>query len=54
MLTELPSEPGILDIGCGSGMQTIELVKLSGGQITAVDNHQPFWTLLKRQLQRKA
>ena len=29
--------PSILDLGCGSGVQTIELAKLSGGVITAVD-----------------
>jgi SAM-dependent methyltransferase len=34
--------PFILDIGCGSGVQTIELAKISNGQIIALDNHQPF------------
>jgi len=48
MLTELPSEPRILDIGCGPGMQTIEITKRSGGQITAVDNYQPFLDALKK------
>ncbi|NVM05200.1 MAG: SAM-dependent methyltransferase, partial [Candidatus Helarchaeota archaeon] len=28
MLKNLPQEPKILDIGCGSGMQTIEIAKL--------------------------
>jgi ubiquinone/menaquinone biosynthesis C-methylase UbiE len=42
MLKDLPAKPRILDIGCGPGMQTIELAKLSGGQIEAVDFHQPF------------
>ena len=41
-LKNLPAKPRILDIGCGPGMQTIELAKLSGGQIEALDNHQPF------------
>jgi len=41
-LKNLPAMPRILDIGCGPGMQTIELAKLSGGQIEALDNHQPF------------
>ncbi|MGD6851036.1 MAG: class I SAM-dependent methyltransferase [Candidatus Bathyarchaeia archaeon] len=41
-LKNLPTKPRILDIGCGPGMQTIELAKLSSGQIEAVDNHQPF------------
>ncbi|XHH09306.1 MAG: class I SAM-dependent methyltransferase [Candidatus Bathyarchaeia archaeon] len=42
MLTDLPEKPRLLDIGCGPGMQTIELAKISNAQITAVDNHQPF------------
>jgi len=32
--------PCILDIGCGTGVITIELAKLSDGKITAVDNDQ--------------
>jgi hypothetical protein len=35
---ELPEIPEILDIGCGKGMQTLELARLSQGAITAVDN----------------
>ena len=42
LLKNLPAKPRILDIGCGPGMQTIELAKLSGGQIEALDNHQPY------------
>ncbi|MFA5364347.1 MAG: class I SAM-dependent methyltransferase [Candidatus Bathyarchaeia archaeon] len=42
MLKDLPPKPRILDIGCGSGMQTVQLAKLSGVQIEAVDNYQPF------------
>lgn len=34
--------PFILDIGCGQGMQTIELAKISNGKIIALDNHQAF------------
>jgi hypothetical protein len=30
-----------MDIGCGQGMQTIELAKISNGKITALDNHLP-------------
>ncbi len=37
MMTDLPPGPGILDIGCGPGMQTIELLKLSGGNVVALD-----------------
>ena len=37
-----PQQPLILDIGCGPGVQTIELAKLSKGRIIALDNHQAF------------
>jgi SAM-dependent methyltransferase len=45
---DLPEKPNILDIGCGKGAQTIELAKVSSGQITAVDNHQPFLETLDK------
>ena len=37
-----PKQPFILDIGCGPGVQTIELAKISNGKIIALDNHQAF------------
>ena len=36
---------GILDIGCGPGMATIELARL-GHHITAIDNYEPFIEIL--------
>lgn len=48
MLRNLPVHPRILDVGCGSGAQTVVLAKLSRGRITALDNHQPFLEDLKR------
>ncbi|KKD34516.1 MAG: methyltransferase domain-containing protein [Limnoraphis robusta] len=42
LLTHLPPQPLILDLGCGPGMQTLDLVELSNGTVIAVDNHQPF------------
>jgi len=42
LLNNLPEQPRILDIACGPGMQTIELAKISTGNILAVDTHQPF------------
>jgi ubiquinone/menaquinone biosynthesis C-methylase UbiE len=53
MLKTRPAKPRILDIGCGPGMQTIELVKLSDGQITAVDSHQAFLDQLNRNAEKK-
>ena len=48
MLAELPARPRILDIGCGPGMQTIELAKRTRGTITAVDIRKPFLETLRR------
>ena len=36
-LEDLPSNPYFLDIGCGPGMQTIQLAKLIDGKIIAID-----------------
>ncbi len=51
-LASLPPNPHILDIGCGAGLQTLELAKLTNGTITALDNHPPFLNkLLERAVQ---
>jgi cyclopropane fatty-acyl-phospholipid synthase-like methyltransferase len=42
LMPDLPKKPYILDIGCGPGVQTIELAKISDGKIIALDNHQAF------------
>mgnify|MGYP001037014457 CR=1 FL=1 len=42
MLKDIPSNPNILDIGCGPGMQTIELAENMNGKIYAIDIHKPF------------
>jgi len=47
-LSNLPSEPCILDIGCGPGMQTLQLAKLFTGTIIALDNYQPFLDILMK------
>jgi len=40
MLPEM-DRPRILDIGCGSGISTLELARLSQGEIVAIDIDQP-------------
>ena len=47
-LTELPQHTEILDVGCGTGSQTMVLARLTSGKITALDNHPPFIEILKR------
>ncbi len=47
-IPKLPEQPLILDIGCGPGVQTIELTKLSKGTIIALDNHQAFLNKLMK------
>lgn len=46
-LTNLPSKPRILDVGCGTGQQSVALARISGGHILAVDNHEAFLDTLR-------
>ncbi len=52
-IPQLQIPPFILDIGCGQGMQTIELAKISNGKIIALDNHQAFLDMLMEQAKRQ-
>jgi len=52
-LGDLPEKPAILDIGCGPGKQTIDLIRITDGTITAVDTHSPYLEQLKIQVQRE-
>jgi len=47
-LGELSPQPRILDIGCGSGAQTLELARLCSCDIIAMDQHQPFLDILQQ------
>lgn len=52
-LKNLPSKPLILDIGCGHGVQTLELARISNGTIMALDHYQPFLDILMKNAARK-
>ncbi len=52
MLTDLPSEPKVADMGCGTGAQTLVLAQ-AGGVVTAVDLHQPFLTILSSNAEKR-
>ena len=47
-------KPRILDIGCGSGIPTIELAKLSNGEVTGIDIDQSSLDELKRKISEEA
>jgi ubiquinone/menaquinone biosynthesis C-methylase UbiE len=49
MLPKL-EQPYILDIGCGSGLPTLELARLSNGKIIGVDIDQPQLVKLNRKI----
>lgn len=49
MLPEL-DKPCILDVGCGSGVPTLELARLSQGEIIGIDIHQPSLDRLTRKI----
>jgi len=52
MLPKL-EQPRILDIGCGSGVPTIELAKLSGGEIIGIDINQSLLDKLNRKIEEE-
>ncbi len=51
MLPEL-DRPRILDVGCGSGIPTMELARLSQGEIIGIDIHQPSLDRLARKIKQ--
>jgi SAM-dependent methyltransferase len=44
----LNAAPRIVDLGCGAGRQTLDLLDLTGGTVVAVDTHAPFLALLEQ------
>jgi ubiquinone/menaquinone biosynthesis C-methylase UbiE len=53
LMTGLPARPRILDIGCGPGLQTLELARISAGSLQAIDTHPPFLEALARRASRE-
>ena len=51
LMADLPVRPRILDVGCGPGMQTMDLARLTGGTITVLDNHQPYLDTFHKKIQ---
>jgi len=50
MLPKL-DKPCVLDVGCGSGVPTMELARLGNGQITGLDINQPLLDRLTRKVE---
>lgn len=48
LLADLPTKPTVLDIGCGSGMQTLVLAEELQTGVVALDNHRPLLDALDR------
>jgi serine/threonine-protein kinase HipA len=48
----LPAAPRVLDLGCGTGRQTMVLAGLTEGVIVAIDNHQPYLDRLEAHVQQ--
>ena len=44
--------PYILDVGCGSGVPTIELANISGGHVVGIDIDETALSLLRRKIQQ--
>ena len=53
IMVDLPERPDILDIGCGTGMQTIDLANISNGKVIALDNYQGFLDILMKKANEK-
>jgi len=49
--SELPASPTIVDLGCGTGAQTLDLAELSPGTLLALDRHEPSVEKLQRRIE---
>lgn len=48
----VPEHPKILDVGCGTGVSTIELARLSEGEIHAIDTGTEYLEVLNEKLKK--
>jgi ubiquinone/menaquinone biosynthesis C-methylase UbiE len=53
LLSDISATPAILDIGCGKGKQTFDLMELTEGHITAMDMHIPFLNKLTERIRKE-
>lgn len=52
-MLELPTNPTILDVGCGTGMTSIELAKISRGKVVALDLIQDYLDVLRERAEKQ-
>ena len=52
-MLELPTKPTILDVGCGTGMTSIELAKISKGKVVAIDIIQDYLEILHERAEKQ-
>jgi ubiquinone/menaquinone biosynthesis C-methylase UbiE len=52
-MLQLPKNPTILDVGCATGMSSIELARLSGGRVIAFDINEVYLSILKQRAEEK-
>jgi len=45
--------PQVLDVGCGTGVPTIELAKISNGHVTGIDIDEKLLDILRRRIKEK-
>lgn len=50
---DLPPSPAVIDLGCGTGGQTLHLAELTSGAIVAVDSHAPSIERLRATVSRR-
>lgn len=52
-MLRLPDRPQVLDIGCGRGLPTVELARLSGGRVVGIDTDDEALSHLRRRVEKE-